>query len=167
MTAIDSRLDATFQRLGERLTRRSLIGVIAGSLFGGWSTSTAWADGGEPPIDGGGGGGYPCGTSFGRCNGCLCCGNPWGCSDTTSYYCGNTPSGCTKTTASWLRCCTDSQGAHWTYGWWDCCFSNPYGCCTNGGQGAPQCGQACTSAPCVSYCSCYCCTFVVVYAGCQ
>ena len=150
-----ARRDA-FQRAGDVLDRRRLLrrvgGVIgAAGAISLWSGSARAAR--ETPSQ--------CGSDYGRCDGCLCCGAYDGCLSTSGYYCGNTPSGCTKHSLGWSACCN----GYWNYTWWDCCFSSNAGGCCN----PSQCGHYCSGGSgCVAYCNggnCYCCTFRTITAN--
>lgn len=153
MQLLDEHLEGTFSWLGEKLDRRralmraaGLTGAIAGF---GIAADVARATPSQ------------CGDNFGRCDGCLCCCNYDGCLSSTGYYCGNTPSGCSKHSLNWSACCN----SYWLYAWYDCCFSsNTGGCCK-----PSQCGSCCSSGSgCTVYCNsgrCYCCTFRVIVAN--
>jgi hypothetical protein len=154
MQLLDEQLEGTFSWLGEKLDRRralrraaGLTGAIAGF---GMAADVARATPSQ------------CGDNFGRCGGCLCCCSYNGCQGSTGFYCGNTPSGCSKHSANWSACCNH----YWLYAWYDCCFSsNSGGCCT-----PSQCSATCCQggSGCRVYCnggSCYCCSFRVIVAG--
>jgi hypothetical protein len=153
MNQLDKRLDDTFQHIGDAVDRRGLLkrltiltGTVAGLTFGVGSARAAPSQ---------------CGSDFGRCDGCLCCSSYNGCLGSTGFYCGNTPSGCSKHSLGWSACCN----SYWNYTWWDCCFSsNAGGCCT-----PSQCGHSCTGGSgCRVYCNggnCYCCTFRTINAN--
>jgi len=152
MNQLDRHLDRRFAALGDRVDRGALFkraGIITASALG---FGVAVEEAGAVPSK--------CANNFGRCNGCLCCGDYNGCKPETPYYCGYTPAGCYKTTDWWGACCN----SYWRYEWWDCCFrvSGSGGPC--GAGGSPS---NCTSGSgCDSYCgSGYRCTFRVIVAN--
>lgn len=145
--SIDTYLERSFASAGDRLNRGRFLrrtGLALGAIAG-YSVVTQPASATH------------CGANYGRCDGCLCCGQYDGCSDETGLYCGNRPSGCFVNTGKWSACCGTER-----YDWWDCCFmSDGGGCCGAGGSPGN-----CTGGSCTSWCgSCYRCTFRIIVAG--
>lgn len=154
MNELDRHLDKAFTVVGDRCSRTGLFkraAVLAGVFVGYGATSR---DALAQPSQ--------CGDTWGACGGGLCCGQYDGCSDETGFFCGNTPSGCTKSTGHWCRCCN----GYWRYDWWDCCFRAGDGsCCRSPASGLPC--STCEDGCGVSYCACYACSFrIIVGNGC-
>lgn len=152
MNQLDKRLDRSFALVGEKVSRSGLlrrVGVVgAGALGFGVGADSALA----APAK--------CSNNFGRCNGCLCCGDYGGCKPESPYFCGNTPAGCYKTTDSWSRCCN----SYWRYEWWDCCFRKDGTQTACGAGGSPS--NCSSTQGCSSYCGAgYRCTFRLIVAN--